>query len=132
MNRGRAPTDSTGDPRAIRQALMRLEQAWNAQDAASLKTLFTSAATVIDVHHEADGVGMFPPPSNGQIDAPAYSAISVQQIVPLSKALVYAAFSVQMHLYTYETLSISNRDCVAVLEQDAASGEWKIRLLHFV
>ncbi len=131
MDSAQASPDSTDGSRAIRQALMWLEQAWNAQeDTALLNRLFTAAPTVIDVQHEEDGEGMFLLPGE-PTGVPTYCAISVQQIVRLAEALVYAAFSVQIRRDTQESLSNSNRTCTAVLERDD-SGEWKIRLLHFV
>jgi hypothetical protein len=132
MDSQRARTDSTDDHRAIRQALMRLEQAWNAQDAALLNTLFISAPALINARGERNGVGLLLALLGGQTDAPAYCAISMQHIVPLAEALVYAAFSVQIHRHTDETLSGSNHVCAAVLARDAISGAWRIRLLHFV
>ncbi len=88
MDSQRALSDLTADHRAIRQALMRLEQAWNAQDAALLSRLFTSSPNLIDVHQQGHGAGMFLRPSDVQTDAPAYCAISVQQIVPLAERQV--------------------------------------------
>lgn len=128
------PADAAVKLKAVRFALIQLENGLNAADHELLWSLFAASAVVITPTAKVIGYpsSRLPLPYllSGEVDALLACTITLLDVVLLSQTIAWSDMGLRLRLSYNNTVAESSDRYLAVLEQSALTAKWVIVLLQ--